>query len=329
MSGEDAPSSHTCVRDLQAGDNPLQFLEVRSKESRKTRSGQSYLDLVLGDATGTIPAKMWSDAIRKWGQDFEPGDFVKVEGRVESYKDRPQMVVEKIRRAEPSEVPDVACLVRSTSHDVEALYDELLSRARGLKPAALASLVEKILDENTEALKSCPAARMIHHAYKGGLIEHISTVTRKVEAILPLEPNINGKLAIAGAILHDVGKIRELNSSGRGRTPEGRLIGHVIQGHDMVMEAAREMDLADAPWLPELEHIILSHHGETEFGAPVRPLTREALLVHFIDNLDSRLKIMEEALEQADADGFTPYNKWLEGRAFAGTGHTSLEDEDA
>jgi 3'-5' exoribonuclease len=328
MNGDDVPNSRACVRDMQEGDKLLQFLEVRSKESRKTRSGQDYLDLVLGDATGSISAKVWSDAVRKWGQDFGPGDFVKVEARVEVYKDRPQMVVEKIRKVEPSEVPDVTLLVRCTTLEVDALFAELLSRAGTLKPLGLAQLVEKILEETAQALLICPAARMIHHAYKGGLIEHISTVTRKVEAILPLEPNMNASLAIAGAILHDIGKVRELSPSGRGRTPEGRLIGHVIQGNDLVRAAATEMGLSDAPWLPELEHIILSHHGETEYGAPVKPLTREALLVHFIDNLDSRLKIMEEALEQADPDGFSPYNKWLEGRAFAGTGHSSREDED-
>jgi len=237
-------------------------------------------------------------------------------------------VVEKIRKAEPSEVPDVTLLVRCTDEDVQALFEEIAIRASALKPSGLAELVGRILEESAGPLKSWPAARMIHHAYRGGLIEHISTVTRKVEAILPLEPNINGNLALAGAILHDIGKIRELNPSGRGRTPEGRLIGHVIQGVDLVRDAANKMGLADAPWLPELEHIMLSHHGETEFGAPVRPLTREALLVHFIDNLDSRLKIMNEALEHADSDGFTPYNRWLEGRAFAGTGHISQEDED-
>jgi len=308
-----------CVKDLKAGDKVLQFFELRSKEVRKTRSGQTYLDLVVGDATGALPVKMWSDSIQKWGQDFNPGDIVKIEGRVEMYRDRPQIVVDKIRGAQLSEVPDQSLLIRSTPYDPEELLGELRRIAAALSPTQMAHLVDTILDEHQEALKTFPAARMIHHAYKGGLIEHMVSVTRKVEAVLRVEKTVNRGLAIAGAILHDIGKIRELNPANRGRTPEGRLIGHVILGMELVRETATRLGLVREPWLRDLEHILLSHHGETEFGAPVRPFTREALVVHFIDNLDSKLKILEEALESVEPDGFTPYNKWLEGRAFAGT----------
>jgi 3'-5' exoribonuclease len=328
MSSNDVDVSTTCVRDLQAGAAVLQFFELRSKDLRKTRGGQDYLDLTVGDATGAISCKMWSDSIRKWGQDFSPGDFVKIEGRVEAYKDRNQLVVEKIRRVDPSEIADPASLIRASQRDPEALLEELKAVAQTLEPTELRDLLEEILVKNAEAIKSFPAAKMIHHAYRGGLIEHVYTVTRKVEAILKVEENINRSIALAGAILHDIGKILELNPPTQGRTLEGRLIGHVILGVGLVRHAAAQMGLEDRPWLTQLEHIILSHHGETQFGAPVRPLTREALLVHFIDNLDSKLKIMEEALESVDSEGFTAYNKWLEGRAFAGGHILPKEDED-
>jgi len=320
--------AHVPVKDLKHGDRVLQFFELRAKDRRRTRSGQDFLDLTLGDATGAVVAKMWADAIRRWGEDFDAGDFVKVEGRVESYRDRCQIVVEKIRRAEPSDVPDSLSLIRTGAGDPEALLTELKNMAGSLAPPQLAELVLSILGEHEESLKTYPAARMIHHAYRGGLIEHVLAVTRKVEAILMLEQEINRNLAIAGAILHDIGKILELNPTGRGRTPGGRLLGHVIQGKDLVRDTAVKMGLGDATWLPELEHILLSHHGDPQFGAPVRPLTREALLVHFIDNLDSKLKIMEEALEGADSEGFTPYNKWLEGRVFAGTPFPTEEENN-
>ena len=184
------------------------------------------------------------------------------------------------------------------------------------------------MDKYSSALMTCPAARMVHHAYKGGLVEHVCAVTRKVEAILQIEKNINRGVALAGAILHDIGKIAEFNPNGQDRTPEGRLIGHVALGVNIVRDAALEKGMADSAWLAEIEHIILSHHGETQFGAPVRPLTREAMVVHFIDNLDSKLKIIEEALETADPAGFSPYNKWLEGRAFAGSKPDAQEDDD-
>jgi 3'-5' exoribonuclease len=319
--------THISVKDLKAGDVVLQFFELKSKEVRKTRSGQDYLDLAVGDATGSLAAKVWSDALRKWGQDFDPGDFVKIEGRIEIYKDRNQMIVEKIRKVDNSEVPDPAILVRSTEADTDALFEDLKETAASLQPPELSRLLAHILDSNEEALKTYPAAKMIHHAYKGGLIEHIAAVKEKVEAILRLEEKIDRNIAIAGAILHDIGKVRELAQSGSSRTLEGRLIGHVILGTDILLDAARETGVdPSAPWLCEIEHIMLSHHGETQFGAPVKPLTREAILVHFIDNLDSKLKIIDEALESIDSEGFTSYNKWLEGRLYAGS-HTLQEEE--
>ena len=308
-----------CIKDIKAGDTILQFFQLKSKETRTTRSGLNYLDLILADATGTIATKMWAEAIRKWGQDFEPGDFLKVEGRVETYRDHNQLVIDKIRRCDPSEVPDPSRLVRTTPYDPDALFQDLKDIAHSLEPSELAELVETILDVNEDAVKTYPAAQMIHHAYRGGLIEHITAVVKKVEAITVLEKNVNRSIALAGAILHDIGKIREIHPSGQGRTPEGRLIGHVILGLSLVREVAAEKGFLDLPWEKEVEHIILSHHGESQFGAPVRPLTREALLVHHIDNLDAKLKIIDEALQSVDSDGFTTYNKWLEGRAFAGS----------
>lgn len=314
------------LKDLKEGDIILRFFQLKSRDLRKTRSGQDYVDLTLGDATGTMPAKMWSDAVRKWGHDFAPGEFVKVEGRVESYRDRFQIIVDKIRRADQSEIPDVGSLVRTGIEDAETVFSELKAIAAALEPPELAHLVCDVLDHNSQAFKTFPAARMIHHAYQGGLIEHTRAVTRKVEAILALEKGLNPSLALAGGILHDMGKILEFNPSGTGRTRDGRLIGHVILGVKLVREAAARLGVTDCWWLSELEHIILSHHGESEFGAPVRPLTREAMLVHFIDNLDSKLKIIDEALEQVDSEGFTQYNKWLEGRAYAGYRPASEEE---
>lgn len=307
------------IKDLKSGDSVAQFFEIKSKEARKTRSDQDYLDLILSDASGTIPGKMWSEAIRKWGSEFNPGDIVKVEGRVNLYRDHNQIVVEEIRAADLSQIPDLSAIVKATRYDPDKLLDELKQISETLEPHGLSELLVTILEENEGPLKTFPAAKMVHHAYRGGLVEHIVTVTRKVQAILALETTLNPHLAIAGAILHDIGKIRELRPEGGSRTLEGRLVGHVILGVDLVREVASRKGLSGEPWLHELEHILLSHHGDPQFGAPVRPLTREALLVHFIDNLDSKLKIMEEALESADSEGFAQYNRWLEGRAYLGS----------
>jgi 3'-5' exoribonuclease len=302
---------------------------LRSFDLRKTRSGEEYVDLSAGDATGNIPGKIWPEALRKWGHDFKPGDFVKIEGRVERYREKNQLVVDKIRCAQPDEIPSLSDLVRATVYDADVLLEELRAKARGLKPPELAELVEELLHRYAEELKTFPAARMVHHAYRGGLVEHMVTVTAKVEAIIALDGRINRDVAIAGAILHDIGKVRELDPARHGRTFEGRLIGHLILGVQMIREVALEKNFAEFKWLREVEHILVSHHGETEFGSPVRPMTREAMVVHFIDNLDSKLKIIDEALESVEADGFSKYNRWLEGRAFAGTLSQSEEENDA
>ncbi len=317
-----------CVKDLKAGDSILQYFRLYSKENRKTRAGQEYLDVVLCDATGSIAGKIWSDVMRKWGQNFASGDYVKVEGRVENYREKNQIVIEKIRKVDSSEIPDPDALVKKSEQDPEVLMEELRQIAGTLQPPELSQLVQQLLSRHADDLMIMPAAQMVHHAYKSGLIEHIMAVTRKVMAILPLEEKINSSIAIAGAILHDIGKVRELNPEGAGRTAEGRLIGHVILGVNLLREAAAEVGVLDKPWLVELEHILLSHHGETQFGAPVKPFTREAVLVHFIDNLDAKLKIMAEALESAETDGFAPYNKWLEGKAFVGSACLSQEEND-
>jgi 3'-5' exoribonuclease len=317
-----------CVKDLRPGDTILQYFRLYSKEIRKTKAGQDYLDVVLSDATGSISAKIWSDVLRKWGQAFAAGDYVKVEGRVENYREKNQIVIEKIRKVDASEISDADALVKKSEHDPRALMDELTQIAGTLKPPQLSQLVQKLLARHADAFMELPAAQMVHHAYKGGLIEHVTAVTRKVMAILTLEEKINGDIAIAGAILHDIGKVRELNPEGAGRTTEGRLIGHVILGVDLLREIAADIGAVDEPWLIELEHILLSHHGETQFGAPVKPFTREAVLVHFVDNLDAKLKIMAEALESAEADGFAPYNKWLEGKAFLGSACLPQEEND-
>lgn len=328
MNSEETLPLHICVKDLKPGSTVLQMFQVKSKEVRKTRSGQEFLDMTLGDATGNLPAKMWSDAIRKWGQDFKPGDFVKVEARVDTFRDQNQLVLDKIRRVEPSEVPDIGALVKTAPVDTGQLFDELISVASKLEPPELGQIVQEVLARNEEAVKKRPAAWMVHHAYQGGLIEHMSTVTRKVEALVNLDKSINRNIALAGAILHDIGKVREMSGSGQDRTVEGRLIGHLVIGVDMIREAARSRGLVERPWLRDLEHVVLSHHGELQFGSPVKPLTREALLVHFVDNLDSKLKVMEEALESADEDGFSPYNRWIEGKVYAGSLSSTQEDDN-
>ncbi|MCX5874220.1 MAG: HD domain-containing protein [Deltaproteobacteria bacterium] len=321
-------SSTLLIKELKDGDQVLQFFELRAKNIRKTRGGQDYLDLKVGDVSAEISAKLWPETLHKWGHNFEIGNIVKVEGRIEVFRDRSQLIVDKIRRADETEVSDIGAIVRSTQYNVDELFEELIELTETLEPLELSNFVAEILERSADQFKVAPAAKMIHHAYRGGLIEHTWSVVKKVLAILETEPRTNRSIAIAGAILHDVGKLREITTTTRTRTIEGRLLGHITLGATLLRTVALELGLENEPWLVDLEHILLSHHGEPEFGAPVRPFTREAILIHFVDNLDSRLKIIDEALESVDSDGFSEYNKWLEGRAYSGANLKSAEEDD-
>jgi len=317
---------HSPVKNLKSGDRLSQFFQIVSIETRKTRTGSDFVDLVLGDATGSIPGRLWSQTIRKWGREFQAGEFVKVVGQVESYRDQNQIIVEKIRKAASTELEDTSLLTRRPPESPRVLYEELEGYAQSIGHPQVCDLVATILKENSEALVTFPAAKMVHHAYEGGLIEHLVSVTRKVVALAEGDLTINRDLAVAGAILHDIGKVQELRAVGRSRTVDGRLLGHVMLGFDILNQTGRDKGYEDEPWFIELQHILLSHHGQEEFGAPVRPATREALLVHFIDMLDSKMKILDEALTSVDSEGFSSYNKWLEGRAYAG--YQSLAEKE-
>ncbi|MGC8905930.1 MAG: 3'-5' exoribonuclease YhaM family protein [Desulfomonilaceae bacterium] len=319
-------SVHLFTGQLKPGDKLNQFFQVQTVEMRKTRTGNDYLDMVVRDATGAIAARLWAETIRRYGADFSAGDVVKIDGHVETYRDRNQIIVEKIRKAAPEELEQVAALQPRSQDNPELLFEELVGYARGLRPPSLSDLVVALLLKHEKAIKTCPAAKMVHHAYEGGLVEHLVGVTGKAACLAEKDASINRDLAIAGAILHDIGKIQELKLSGQARTIEGRLVGHVILGFEMVARMGYEKQCTGEPWFLELQHIILSHHGQADFGAPVRPATREAILIHYIDMLDSRLKILEQALESKDADGFSAYNKWLEGRGYAGYHPSGKED---
>lgn len=318
MNNDSPQIDHVPIKNLSPGDRVSQFFEVRKVELRKTRSGQDFLDMILGDVSASIPAKLWPEGIRKWGAEFEERSIVKVMGRIETYRDSKQLVVEKIRPVDERERIDHTLIVKTSPLAPQELYATLLEMAEGLEPPDLARLVTAILERVREPLLEAPAARMLHHAYKGGLVEHTVSVADKARAMAGLIPEINGDMTLAGALLHDIGKTLELKTQGNSRTIEGKLIGHLILGSNLIREVAVELGLQDAPWLPELQHMVLAHHGEAQFGSPVTPLTREALVVHFVDNLDAKLKMMEEALTEQDEEGFSPYNRWLNGRIFAG-----------
>ncbi len=328
---------HQFIDQLQEGDPVQQFFLLRQVETRTDKTGKPYLSLVLGDKSGTIVARLWSDACTKYPGPFAAGEFVGLKGKVEAYKGELQLnvkymeTVESIRsRGGDLSAFDADLLLLTTPYDRQQLWQDLRQLAAAHIQPPLSELVLRLLDRYQELLLVCPAARLYHHPYLGGLLEHTWFVARHAQASLAIYPDLNPSLALAGAILHDLGKVKEITSpTAPELTVPGALLGHIVLGWEMVREEARALEFADTDLLIQLEHIILAHHGAVEFGSPIPPKTREALLVYVLDDLDAKLKMMSTHLESdAGAGDFTSYHRVLQRGLYKG-GKNAAADKNS
>jgi 3'-5' exoribonuclease len=318
---------HQLISHLKEGDAVQQYFLVRQTDSGTTKLGKPFLSLVLGDESGVMKARVWSDVLAKCPGPFAGGDHVFVQAQVESYLREPQLKVGYIISVEDlrSQGKDLRnydpdLLYQATPYDREALWQELWQLAETQIRPPLGQLVLRVLERHREEFLVCPAARLYHHPYLGGLLEHTWFVTRHALASLTVYPDLNRDLVLAGAILHDLGKVKELaNPPAPEATVPGRLLGHIVLGWDLVRSEAQASEFSDPVLLVQLEHIILSHHGSMEFGSPIVPKTREALLVNFLDDLDAKLKMMSQHLESDTGDGdFTSYHRVLQRDLYKG-----------
>ncbi len=318
---------HQFIAQLQEGATVHQFFLLRQVESRTDKTGKPYLSLVLGDRSGTIVARVWNDILKKCPGPLAAGNFVGIKGQVDSYKQELQINVKYIEtedsirsRGGNLDGFDPELFLQATSYDRQELWQDLRQLAETHIQPPLSQLVLRLLDRYQELLLVCPAARLYHHPYLGGLLEHTWFVARHTQASLAVYPDLNQSLALAGAILHDLGKVKEITSPAAPElTVPGQLLGHIVLGWDMVREEARAMEFADTNLLIQLEHIILAHHGAVEFGSPIPPKTREALLVNVLDDLDAKLKMMSMHLESDAGPGdFTSYHRVLQRGLYKG-----------
>ncbi len=319
---------HQLISHLKEGDAVQQFFLVRQAESRIDKTGKPYLSLVLGDKSGTIVAKVWNDSPGQMPRPF-CGREITWGSRARWTPTRARLqlnvnisnTVEALRaRGRDLRTIDPELLLQATPYDREALWQELGQLAETQIRPPLKDLVLKVLELYREEFLVCPAALRYHHPYLGGLLEHTWFVTRHALASLAIYPELNRDLVLAGAMLHDLGKIKELaNPPAPERTVPGHLLGHIVLGWEMVRAAAQGLEFPDPTLLVQLEHIILSHHGSMEFGSPILPKTREALLVNFLDDLDAKLKMMSQHLESDTGEGdFTSYNRALQRDLYKG-----------
>lgn len=292
-----------------------QFL-VLTKEIRHKRTGEPYLTLHLGDRTGDMEAKMWDNVVEVMDT-FDRDDFIKVKGLMQLYQNRTQFTVHKLRRLEEHEV-DFTDYFPCSQRDPEEMFRDLQAIIAGMINPHLRALLEAIFaDQRVAGLyKVAPAAKSIHHACRGGLLEHVLSLCELCRAAASHYAASNYKdidldLLLAGAILHDIGKLEEL-SYGRsfGYSPDGQLLGHIVIGLRMVGTRMDQIPDFPARLRTLLEHMIISHHGELEFGSPKVPLFPEALLLHHLDNLDSKMDTMRHALNR-DAQVETEFTGWV------------------
>ncbi len=328
----DVPYSllHIPVSDLREGLRVGQCFLVKKKAQRSTRTGDPYLEIVLADRTGSLHARAWSDATQRYASEFEEGDFVYVQGRTETYRNALQLIVESIRRLTEDERDadklrgfDPALLVPTSECDVDEMWKSLLALVATIEPEALRSLTEKVLGDHADAFRQAPAAVSNHHAYLGGLLEHTLEVAQGVADFAAAQPRLglHRGLAVAGAVLHDVGKIVELENPIAPRySMEGQLIGHLLLGRDMIRKQSEAISWTD-PRIPLLlEHILISHHGELEYAAAMVPKSPEAIAVYHFDNLSAKLNMIKTHIASDSEEGdFTDWERNMARRFFKGT----------
>ncbi len=309
------------LAEMSSGQEADLFLLMTAKEELKTKTGKPYFRVGFRDGTREVSFPIWGDS--SWAADcrdrWKPGEFYKLRAFYRETDFGPQLEIRKIRETVEADAADgfepTLCLPRSR-FDPQTMFNELTTMVRQrIGNPALRRLVESLLADHRDALLAHPAARRNHHAYVGGLLEHTLSVARTcvfladkyAEYYPEMNPPLDKELVVAGAILHDIGKLREMDQRPEGavHTAEGSLIGHILQGRDMVREAAAAMQGAapDADTMLRLEHLIIAHQRLPEWGSPKSPMTPEALLVHFADDIDAKYQMMVNVLRDDASPG--------------------------
>jgi len=287
---------------------------VVSKQIKPKKTGEPYLALVLGDRSGQLEAKMW-DNVEEVLDAFEQDDFLKIKGLVNKYKQRFQLTIHKVRKLGESEI-DFSDYLPKTTKNVDELWQTLAGFVSTFQNPHLKALVQAFMADPqiAAAYRNAPAAKTLHHAYIGGLLDHVVSLVRSCDLICRNYPQVNRDLLLTGAFLHDIGKIHELAyNRSFSYTTKGQLLGHMIIELEML-----QAKLALLPDFPDqlkilIEHLIISHHGHYEFGSPKLPMFPEALMLHYLDDLDSKMEAMRAHFErEASLDGpWTSYNASL------------------
>ena len=284
------------------------FFIVLAKQQRTTKTNKPYLNLILGDKTGQLEGRVWEPGDPRIAREFDKGDIVKARGSASRFDDRLQMKIDQLRLATTGEV-DKSDLLPSTTYDVADLWRQLLGFVESFTNPDLKLLLTTLLDDPVlaQAYREAPAAKQLHHAWLGGLLEHVISLLTLADRVAPHYPILDRDLLLTGVILHDIGKLRELSwEIGFEYTVEGVLLGHIQMG-----VALAEKTIDSLPGFPPklrllVLHMILSHHGKLEFGSPKLPMIPEALALSFLDDLDAKMQAVQGEFDKCIREGKGP-----------------------
>jgi len=318
--------SRVSVQDLHDGMAIEEVYWIVERQVRVNRNAALYLQLDLRDQTGCITGRMWN--VTEAGvAGIQAGEAARVKGKVQLFQGALQLIVTSVTPVPAGSVVAADFLPRAT-RDTQAMFERLATLLRAVSDPALRTLVEGFLSDGPlmEAFRQAPAGVRAHHAYQGGLLEHVLNMTEIADRCRDLLPGVSPDLLRVGIFLHDLGKVRELTYEGAlGYSDEGQLLGHLSLGVEMLTEklakAAEQLGgtfPVETGW--RLKHMILSHHGTLEFGSPKLPMTPEAIALHHIDNLDAKVHEFHREITEDPAQGasFTPYQGRLDRKLFKG-----------
>lgn len=302
------------IESIKEGDNISDIYFVKQKHSAMTKNGKPYDNIILQDKTGSIDAKIW-DPNSAGIEDFDAMDYVEINGQVVSFNSQLQVNVKRVRKCREGEY-DQADYLPMTNKNIDEMYAAVLKYIESVKSPYLNKLLTMVFVENEEiakAFKKSSAAKSVHHGFVGGLLEHTLSVTNLCNYYTTAYPILNRDLLICVALLHDIGKVKELSSFPENDyTDEGQLLGHIVMGCEMVGEYINKIEGFPAKLSNEVKHCILAHHGEYEFGSPKKPALIEAIALNFADNTDAKIETLTEQFNSTAETGWLGFNRFID-----------------
>ncbi|MCX7944319.1 MAG: HD domain-containing protein [Deltaproteobacteria bacterium] len=315
------------VKDLKEKQKIISPFLVKSKAAPLNKKGDPYLNILLSDKTGDIEARVWEN-VQEISERFESGDIVLVDGIAQNYQGRLQLRISDVNRVSREDI-NIEDYLPTSPIPINRLWDETKQLLNSITNFDLKRLISKVFEDKNlvEMIKKAPAAKEIHHNFVGGLLYHTLSMMKIANFIASHYPELNRDMLIVGVFFHDIGKIRELSVDNFfDYTDEGKLLGHIVIGDRILTDLIQRVEGFPVELAFELRHILLSHHGDLSKGSPKLPMTMEALIVSFIDDMDARMESWRKIFEKEDGKRWTAYQKMYERSLFRSSNKDAVDD---